>query len=213
MAESGAAQDARVPQLEKEVQDLSREVKRLRSENRRWAKLAGTDSLTGLPNRISFFRVFLPQTLHLSVREARPVGLILMSPDSLGDVNEKYGREAGDEVVKGLGHLIQSLVGDEGKRGHVDGANFILMMYPGELEAVRGRANMVRARVRTHKFPCAESTAQITLSSGVVSVEPSEGADFRSLGEAYFSLLNQAMHSAKKAGGNRVEVAQSGPHA
>ena len=40
MAEPGAAQDARVAQLEKEVQDLSQEVNRLREENRRWAKLA-----------------------------------------------------------------------------------------------------------------------------------------------------------------------------
>ena len=204
MADPGSA---RIAQLEKGVRDLQQEVNRLREENRRWAKLAGTDGLTGLPNRISFFRAFLPQTLQLSVREDRPVGLILLSPDSLGEVNETYGREAGDEVVKGLGHLIQSLVGDEGKLGHVDGANFILMMYPGEIEAVRGRANMVRARVRTHEFPCADSIAQITVSAGIVSVQPSEGADFRSLGEAYFSELNQALHSAKKAGGNRVEVA------
>lgn len=202
-----ATPGARIAQLEREVLDLQAEIKRLREENRRWAKLAGTDSLTGLPNRISFLRAFLPQTLQQSVKEEKPVGLILVSPDDLGGINEEYGREAGDEVVKGLGQLIQSLVGDEAKLGHVDGANFCLMMYPGDVEAVRGRANMVRARVRTHAFPCAGSTAQITISAGVSSVQPTEGAEFRSLGEEYFSVLNQALHAAKKAGGNRVEIA------
>ena len=198
---------ARVAQLEREIHELQTEINRLREENRRWAKLAGTDGLTGLPNRISFFRAFLPQTLQRSVKEGRPVGLVLLSPDSLGDLNESHGREAGDEVIKGLGQLIQSLVGDEGKLGHVDGANFCLMMYPGEIEAVRSRANMVRARVRTHEFPCVGSVAQITISAGISSVQPTEGADFRNLGENYFSELNKALHSAKKAGGNRVEVA------
>ena len=92
------------------------------------------------------------------------------------------------------------------KLGHIDGANFILILYPGELETVRGRANMVRARVRTHEFPCADSVAQIAVSAGIHSVQPSEGADFRSLGEEYVSKLNQALYAAKKAGGNRVEV-------
>jgi diguanylate cyclase (GGDEF)-like protein len=205
MADAGS----RVGQLEREVLELQAEVNRLREENRRWAKLAGTDGLTGLPNRISFFRAFLPQTLQLAVKEERPVGLILLSPDSLGDLNESFGREAGDEVVKGLGQLVQSLVGDEAKLGHVDGANFCLMLYPGEMEAVRGRANMVRARVRTHEFPCSGSVAQITVSAGISSVVPTEGSDFRSLSEEYFSDLNKALHSAKKAGGNRVEVVSS----
>ena len=141
-----------------------------------------------------------------SVKEGRPVGLILISPDSLGVVNENYGREAGDQVVNGLGILIQSLVGDSGKLGHIDGANFLLMIYPSDLELARGRANMIRARVRTHEFPCSDSVAQITVSAGILSVEPAEGDDFRSLGEGYFSQLNQALHAAKKAGGNRVEV-------
>lgn len=204
---SDRVSEAHVAQLEQQIQDHQTEISRLKEENRRWAKLAGTDSLTGLPNRISFFRAFLPQTFQQAVKEERPVGLILLSPDSLGDVNETHGREAGDEVVKGLGQLIQSLVGDEGKLGHVDGANFCLMMHPADIDFVRGRANMVRARVRTHEFPCAESVAQITVSAGISSIQPTEGADFKALGEGCFSELNKALHAAKKAGGNRVEIA------
>ena len=201
------AEADRIAQLEQETKELREETERLRDENRRWAKLAGTDAMTGLPNRISFFRAFLPQTLQLSVKESRPVGLILISPDSLGDVNETFGREAGDQVVNGLSKLIQSLVGDSGKLGHIDGANFLLMIYPGDLELARGRANMIRARVLTHEFPCTDSMAQITVSAGITSVEPAEGEDFRSLGDDYFSQLNRALYAAKKVGGNRVEVA------
>ena len=71
---------------------------------------------------------------------------------------------------------------------------------------MRGRANLVRARVRTDEFPCVDSVAQIAVSAGIHSVQPTEGVDFRSLGEEYVSQLNQALCAAKKAGGNRVEV-------
>ena len=205
MADSSEA-NQRIQSLEAEVGSLREEVERLRKENRRWARLAGTDSLTGLPNKISFLRAFVPQVFQTAIKEEQPVGLILFSPDNLGDINETHGREAGDHVIKGLGVLVQSLVGDTGRLGHVDGSNFVVMMYPAGTEEVRGRANMVRARVRSHEFPCADSIAQITVSAGITSVSPKSGADLQSLGEESFGRLNAALHLAKKAGGNRVEA-------
>ena len=53
----------RVKALEAQNEALKEEVERLRDENKRWARMAGTDSLTGLPNKISFLRALLPQTL------------------------------------------------------------------------------------------------------------------------------------------------------
>jgi PleD family two-component response regulator len=46
--------EQRLLRLEQENQALRQEVERLRVENRRWARLAGTGALTGLPNKISF---------------------------------------------------------------------------------------------------------------------------------------------------------------
>ena len=65
---------------------------------------------------------------------------------------------------------------------------------------------MIRARVRTHAFPCADTTAQITVSAGVTVAEPGDGDDLQTLGEERMSRLNYALFTAKKAGGNRVEV-------
>lgn len=196
----------RVRALEAQVVSLETEVARLREENRRWARLAGTDALTGLPNKISFMRAFVPQTFKTASEEQKSVGLLLVSPDDLGGVNEMHGREAGDQVLKGLGALIQSLIGDAGRLGLLDGSNFVLMVYPADVEDIRGRANMIRARVRTHAFPCAETTTQITVSAGVTVATPVEEDDLQALGEERMSTLNRALFTAKKAGGNRVEV-------
>ena len=117
-----------------------------------------------------------------------------------------HGREAGAQVLKGLGALIQSLIGDAGRLGLLDGSNFVLMVYPADVEDIRGRANMIRARVRTHAFPCAETTTQITVSAGVTVATPVEEDDLQALGEERMSTLSRALFTAKKAGGNRVEV-------
>ena len=199
-------ESGRLQALEAQVTALQGEVTRLREENRRWARLAGTDPLTGLPNKISFMRAFVPQTFKTAREEKQSVGFLLVSPDDLGTVNETHGREAGDQVLKGLGALIQSLVGDAGRLGLLDGSNFVLMMYPATVEDARGRGNMIRARVRTHAFPCADTTAQITVSAGVTVAEPGDGDDLQTLGEERMSRLNYALFTAKKAGGNRVEV-------
>lgn len=207
-ADETAALTKRIQDLEAENRRQKEEIRRLKSENRRWARLAGTEALTGLPNKISFMRALVPQAIQRAGREQKPVGLILLSADNLGDVNQTYGREAGDQVIQGLGELLRSLLDEADRIGHLDGTHFAVILYPADLDDTRGRANMIRARVRAHGFPCGERIEQITVSVGATSVEPPEGADARALGERIFQRLNGALYAAKRAEGNRVEVVQ-----
>ena len=205
-SEDPAALARRIQELESDNQAQKAEIKRLKDENRRWARLAGTESTTGLPNKISFMRAMVPQAVQRAARESKPIGFMLLSADNLGDVNESYGREAGDQVIQGLAELLQSLLDEGGRLGHLDGTHFAVIFYPADLDAVRGRANMLRARIRSHGFPCAGDTVPITASVGIGSVEPEAKPDARAVGEEAFLLLNGALYKAKKAGGNRVEA-------
>ena len=198
----------RIQELEAEGQTQKEEIERLQKENRRWARLAGTEALTGLPNKISFMRALAPQAVQQAGKANEPVGFILMSADNLGPINEAHGREAGDQIIRGLGELLKSLLEENDRIGHIDGTHFAVILNPSDLDSARGKGNMIRARVRAHGFPCGEGTAQITVSVGVTSVEPPESANGRALAEEIFSRLNGAVYAAKKAGGNRVEIAQ-----
>jgi len=204
--------DERIDKLEEENQALKEEVARLRAENRRWARMAGTDNLTGLPNKISFVRALLPQALERAVKEQQSIGLVLLSADDLGTVNEKLGRESGDEVLKGLGQLLRSVLPEGDRLAHLDGANFAVVLYPGHIEAAKGRANMLRARIRAHPIPYGDETIQVTVSAGVVAAEIPVGEDIRAVSETLLGLLNRALYTAKKGGGNRVETAPNNPY-
>ena len=198
----------RIQDLEAESHSQKEEIERLKKENRRWARLAGTEALTGLPNKISFLRALAPQAIQLAAKDKEAVGFILLSADNLGPINEAQGREAGDQIIRGLGELLKSLMDESDRIGHLDGTHFAVILFPADLDATRGKANMIRARVRAHGFPCGDSTAQITVSVGVTSLEPPESVNGRELAEEIFSRLNGAVYAAKKADGNRVEIAQ-----
>ncbi len=153
-------------------------------------------------------RAMVPQAIQRAAVEEKPVGFIFLSADDLGTINETYGREAGDQVIRGMGDLLKSLLNEEDRVGHIDGTNFSVILYPADLDTARGCSNMLRARVRAHGFPCGDTTAQVTISVGITSIEPPPEADRRALGEQAFRLLNGALYMAKKAGGNRVEAVQ-----
>jgi len=208
MAETSEQMTHRLQVLEAENRDLKQEVHRLKAENRRWARLAGTDALTGLPNKISFMRALVPQTLQHATREQKSVGFILMAADNLGTINETYGRSAGDQVLKGMATLLQGILDEADRLGHIDGTHFAVVFFPADLNATRRQANMLRARIRSHGFACADTTAQMTVSAGIAAFEPSLNADGKTEIEHIFQVLNEALYMAKTAGGNQVQVVE-----
>ena len=195
-----------VAKLQAEVAKLKEENQKLRASNRRWMRIAGTDSLSGLPNKVYFTTALLPQALAQSTTDGLPLGCIMMAPDNLGEYNKKFGRKGGDELVKGVASFLNENVEEEEKLIHVDGANFILMVPGGDLIGTKRRSLTLRARVLNRQFECGGSQVPITLSLGVVCrVATAEGTeiDVKEVVEDYLRRLDAALDQAKQMGGDR----------
>ncbi len=195
----------RVAELEQENLRLRTEVERLREENRKWARLAGTDNLTGLPNRVSFLRAIMPSEVRRALSEDKPISCLLMSADNLGDINQKQGRTAGDQVIKGLAAYLRTVLSEDEKLGHIDGTNFAVV-FQADIADATNRARKLRTQIRSRPFECGEESVQITVSAGLCSVHRTEIRDPRILTDLMFKRLNDVLYTAKKEGGNRVEV-------
>ena len=113
-----------IQQFQAEVDQLRRENEKLRASNRRWIRIAGTDDLTGLPNKIFFSTALLPQVVSAANAEGRSFVCIMVAPDRLGDINQKYGRQGGDHIVKGLSDYLKENIESGEKLVHIDCANF-----------------------------------------------------------------------------------------
>ena len=192
--------------LEIEITRLKEENKKLRVSNRRWMRIAGTDSLTGLPNKVFFTTALLPQAITKSDEDGRPLGCVMMAPDELGEYNSKYGRRGGDDLVKGVsGFLTESVEGEE-KLVHLDGANFILIVPGADLQLTKKRSLTLRAKILNRQFECAGTRVPITLSLGVVSRVPSPaGTDVKvkDVVVEFLLRLDGPLDQAKQMGGDR----------
>ncbi len=196
----------RIETLERQSVDLKKEVERLREENRRWARLAGTDDLTGLPNRITFLRAIVPNEVRKSISDNEPISFILMGVDNLGDINEKHGRTAGDQIIKDVAIYLKPMIRENEKLGHLDGTNFTILMSSTDIQEAQNRASRLRTQIRGRSFTCGDESLQITVSAGICSVRNTEVKDPRLLTDLVFKRLNEALYTAKKEGGNRVEI-------
>jgi ATP-binding cassette subfamily B protein len=203
-ADDGAAPGDRA--LQAEIRRQGAEIQRLQTINQRWVRLAGTDRLTGLPNKIAFLNATVPQQIQQARTRRDPLGFMLVSGDNLGPINETFGREAGDGVLKELAGVVHGFLRGDEHLGHIDGVNFAVCSCPSDFEQTRSRAEELRVRVAAHDFRCGDASVHITVSVGVGSVgsdtigEPREGV------EDIFRKLNQALYRAKRAGGNRLEA-------
>ena len=169
--------DNTVPKLQAEIARLKDENNKLRASNRRWMRIAGTDSHTGLPNKVFFTTAMLPQAISTANAEGLPLGCVMMAPDNLGEHNAKYGRKGGDQIVEGVANFLSDNVEEEEKLVHLDGANFILLVPNGDVTRVKRRSLTLRARVMNRQFECGSDQISLTLSFGVVSRKPTpEGA-------------------------------------
>ena len=195
-----------VAKLQAEIARLRDENQKLKANNRRWMRIAGTDSLTGLPNKVFFTTALFPQFLTQSTTEGTPLGGIMAAPDSLGEINKKFGRPGGNDVVKGVAAFLSENLEDGEKLIHVDGANFVLLVPGADLPGTRRRSLTLRARVLNRQFECGNESVGITLSLGVVSRAPTpEGSvpESKDLVEEFLRRLESALDQAKQMGGDR----------
>lgn len=196
--------DDLVNKLQTEIARLKDENQKLKANNRRWMRIAGTDSLTGLPNKVYFTTALLPQALSHANEENEHLGCVMLAPDNLGEINKNFGRSGGDDIVKEVAKFLQENVEGSEKVVHIDGANFVLIIPDADPAVAKRRSLTLRARVLNAQFECGGTHVSITLSLGVVSRAPTEtDENVKGTVDQFLNRLEAALDQAKQLGGDR----------
>lgn len=196
-----------IDQLQAEINRLKQENEKLRASNRRWMRIAGTDDLTGLPNKMFFSTALLPQVVSLANAEGHSFICIMVAPDKLGDINQKYGREGGDQIVSGLSEYLKENMESDEKLVHIDGANFVIVVPKGDSAQAKRRTRQIRARVVSRQFQCGGDVVSLTLSMGVTiqpPAPPNAETKIKEISEDLLRRMGIALDQAKKQGGDKV---------
>lgn len=158
------------------------------------------DALTNLFNR-RYLEETLERELARAAREVYPLCLVMMDIDHFKEVNDTYGHEAGDLVLKTLAEKVtsQSRQGDFVCR--YGGEEFVLVMPNINLEFARERVNALHRSLSSLYIPFGRYSIHVTVSMGV-SAFPLHGEKKEDLLRA----ADRALYAAKHGGRNRVIV-------
>ena len=194
-----------IEKLQAELNQVREENQKLKASNRRWMRLAGIEALTGLPNRIFFITVLLPQHLSMAVNGKQAFSCVMIAPDGLGEVNKRYGRKGGDQVIKGVADFLKEHLDPEEKLVHSDGSNFIVLIPTAEGGHAKRRGLLWRTRIAQRRFDCGTDQVGLTLSMGTVSVVPPLRKQItgKEAVESILARLETALDRAKQQGGDR----------
>jgi len=165
---------------------------KLAEERLRWA--AYHDPLTGLPNR-SLFQEKLQQALDRAATAQRKIGLLIIDLDDFKQINDRFGHDAGDAVLKAFAQQLRSIAPDPECVARLGGDEFSIIIPDVEDEADVARvANDIAARTR--KTSGGDSIAREYRSSVGAAISSDLGTDPDEL----LKQADLALYSGKAAG-------------
>lgn len=160
---------------------------------------ATTDLLTGLYNRRKLLNT-LERDIHLARRTDIPLALIFFDIDHFKVINDSFGHDTGDLILREMADLISGLLRKNDLLARYGGEEFIILANNNNIITALLLAEKVRKEVEQHNFPVAGT---VTCSFGVAQLLPDESA------ESLINRADMAMYAAKERGRNRVEAADS----
>lgn len=163
-------------------------------------ELAVTDQLTGLHNR-RYMTGQLEALMRRSVAGGEPVAVLMIDIDHFKTVNDSFGHDVGDEVLREFAVRLASNVRAIDLPVRHGGEEFVVVMPDTDLEAARRVAERIRLHVAGSPFRVmnGEELLTVTISIGVAA---SSGAGDSS--HALVKRADEAVYVAKSQGRNRV---------
>ncbi len=169
-----------------------------------------TDYLTGAWNRLEIERR-TELEISRSKRYASPVALVLFDIDHFKRVNDSYGHEAGDEVLKSLVSFCQKNIREIDVLGRFGGEEFLILMPNTDQGAAFDAAERVREGVA--RLTCASHHGvdiHITISLGISVLHPAPDVDAYQEMKRLINQADQAMYLAKQGGRNQTRLGLAG---
>lgn len=181
--------------LESKVAERTRA---LTEANVRLEALARTDALTGLPNR----RHALAQLAAAwAAATEQPVSCMMIDADGFKQINDRFGHDAGDAVLRALGATLAHAARTDDLVARLGGDEFFILCPRTPLAGALQLAEAVRTAVANVRVPVGEGGTW----SGSVSIGVAQRTDATQTPDDLIKAADLAVYAAKRNGRNRVE--------
>jgi two-component system cell cycle response regulator len=183
----------RIIDLHRQLQDKSAELE----------EVASTDVLTGLPNRRAI-EEWANKQLRGAARHGFPMWVVLGDLDDFKEINDTFGHEAGDTVLRTFANTLRKLTRISDMCGRLGGDEFLIVISHVSGDNIELAINRFRELFCALSFPFAGKSVSISATFGVAGSDSGNLKDF----DALVRKADEMLYQAKRAGRNCVQIAK-----
>ncbi len=184
--------------IETDKQELNRQNGQMTILNRKLSAAAMTDVLTDLPNRRHALRRLEEELIH-SRTHALPLSVILLDIDHFKSVNDRYGHDVGDIVLRETAAVLRSCTRRREEVCRLGGEEFLVIVPQSTREASAYFAERLRQAVEGLEIRAGAYSGRVTVSLGVAGLE-----DGATTVDELIKVADSRAYMAKAAGRNCV---------
>lgn len=182
--------------------DKDREIKRLRAEIEKLKKLVVEDELTGVLNRKGVnedLDALFNEAIALSSKKYKRrfhidnFSMIFIDADDFKKINDTYGHDAGDEVLKKIAQFLKKSMRSIDVVGRLGGEEFVIAMLGATENEAYEKAEDIRKGIKSDVKIKRYNELKVTLSIGVASVDNAKPKSVEEL----IAYADKAMYEAK----------------
>jgi two-component system, cell cycle response regulator len=179
------------------IAELHRQIQ---AKNRLLEEMALTDALTGLPNRRAV-DVWASRELSAAARYHFPFWVVMADLDFFKKVNDSYGHDAGDTVLKSFAEILKANTRQSNMCARFGGEEFLLVITHDGKEGAKTAVERIRREFESRTFSFGNGTMTVTASFGIAGFHEDKPRDWNAL----LSCADTALYAAKHKGRNRIE--------
>jgi diguanylate cyclase len=187
---------------QKKIKTIQRNLSTIKKQLSEAHKAVNLDHLTGAFNRRSFDEQMKRCKTIFEISES-PVSMIVLDIDFFKRINDSYGHEIGDFVLKEFVHLLQELFArPEDMVCRIGGEEFVVLLPGYSLEHAVKRAEEALERIRKDVLVHGDLQIAFTASMGIAQLNPGETP------EQWLKRADTALYASKHNGRNQVTIAK-----
>ncbi|HPP04687.1 MAG TPA: sensor domain-containing diguanylate cyclase [Spirochaetota bacterium] len=170
-------------------------------ENANLYEQAVTDGLTRL-----FLHRYFDKMIEVEYNKAKsfnkPLSLIIFDIDHFKKINDTYGHQAGDMILKKVASVIKENCKDNYIPCRYGGEEFTVILPETEIEEALSFGWLINKEIQKLEIPYEENIIKLTISGGISNLEKNKAKDFISL----IKMADTALYYSKESGRNRISV-------
>ena len=160
---------------------------------------ANIDPLTGIPNRRAIVKS-LEKNHMLCSQYEQPLGIMMIDLDHFKQINDGFGHDGGDIVLKEVSHRMQKCIRSSDMIGRFGGEEFLAIIPNGTVEELREIAERIRLSISEAPITTDDFVIPVTCSIGVAVLLDYEKEDVEEIRQR----ADKALYVAKEMGRNKV---------